>query len=497
MSHREIKVTLQPLAEFPVSVVGEFFYIKQAVRDFKVIIHDQTHTVKEGDHARYDRKPFESLALKNPDSVRPLAVIMVVGFGSYDQKIMQGNVTVQPGVRKADGSFVDDRRFWLPLTAAFNPVFKSKLYQAGDTQVTELLPNAGVKSVTSGDDYLYVLMNESGADYTEGNYLFHKFNVAGEMIGIRTLNIPTSGGSGILSYKDNGLAITEGFPVVAYAGDKKDVIYQESGNTSVNDSYYKELASVGAGRKIGGAYVDRESGTIYAISSNGTDRVQIHNVDYDGNVSLVGEFDYANVINFGSPKQCKLFKRGDSFIFFALNKVYVFSADGDSVYSTSAVEASSFTYYGALVGDFLYLASKSNALLDTFLVTHTDFTETAKGFFQYGKGGKDVRVLKTQRAESTTKAAIDITGKDSGLHVKGQVIKMALELYSGKEVGPNYMDHVYGVRINSGDNSAGVLPYQEISSRGETMLAANIGDSFEAFFGGTIEIQIDDSLKYI
>jgi len=113
-------------------------------------------------------------------------------------------------------------------------------------------------------------------------------------------------------------------------------------------------------------------------------------------------------------------------------------------------------------------------------------------------GQSAIRLFKRDRKGlHETQAEITYTDQSSGRVMSGQIIKAALELYFGKTVAADYMDHVYSVEIIA----LGVLPYEftpyrRITVAGKTLAAAGVHDEFTAHNPGRIVLEIDDTLSF-
>lgn len=87
-----------------------------------------------------------------------------------------------------------------------------------------------------------------------------------------------------------------------------------------------------------------------------------------------------------------------------------------------------------------------------------------------------------------TSAQVQMHGALMGqVVVSGEIIRAAIELYSGAEVPDGYLDHVYGVRID-GNNAPGALRHTQ------TLAAAGVADAFSMRLPGAIHIQVDAEL---
>ena len=130
-------ITVAPGSEFPVQAAGDFVFCKFADRDIRVIIQNSPRTMRAGSKWR-PAGGFEAgdVIVQNPDTVNPVAVVLTIGVGDFDDQIIHGEVTVNPGIRGRDGVFIDDTRSTVRLSAAFGNI-KPREYLQGQ-QIAEV-----------------------------------------------------------------------------------------------------------------------------------------------------------------------------------------------------------------------------------------------------------------------------------------------------------------------------------------------------------------------
>ncbi|NQY85045.1 MAG: hypothetical protein HRT34_09735 [Alcanivorax sp.] len=132
---RDIPVLLQPGNGATVRAPGEFLYLKFADREIQAIV-----TGRDGTQSRVKMVTgdftapgggIDEIELINPDTTTPCAVVITVGDGEFDRKIIQGEVTITPGIRGADGQFVDDTRSTVRVRVALGNITPQS-YTAGN-----------------------------------------------------------------------------------------------------------------------------------------------------------------------------------------------------------------------------------------------------------------------------------------------------------------------------------------------------------------------------
>jgi len=93
-----------------IPVVGDFIYCKFSDGEIRVVINGKSTGMEAGDERRSgDGTVFRGVNLINDTGVDK-SVIFVIGFGGFNRRIIRGEVSVVPQIRKADGSLVDDTR---------------------------------------------------------------------------------------------------------------------------------------------------------------------------------------------------------------------------------------------------------------------------------------------------------------------------------------------------------------------------------------------------
>lgn len=113
MAGGDIKQRLAPGQEMPISVSGDYIFLKFADRDISVVITDGEGAQKPvvmavGD--KYRPGPFKQFLVRNTDDKRPAQIIMTVGQGDYNRQILAGEISVTPGVTRSDGTRAADSR---------------------------------------------------------------------------------------------------------------------------------------------------------------------------------------------------------------------------------------------------------------------------------------------------------------------------------------------------------------------------------------------------
>lgn len=171
-SQAERRITVPAGATIPVRVPGDFIFIKYVDRPVVVRINDQSITMRAGDSRKIERdasRPnapaFDIFDLYNEDENAPLAVEFVAGMGSYDSKIIHGEIMSVPSVRRADGVMIPDRRYWRDVWLDWE-----------DTTVASYASREEInKLVTSGSGF----SGEVDGGFVDGDRVFFPFSQDG------------------------------------------------------------------------------------------------------------------------------------------------------------------------------------------------------------------------------------------------------------------------------------------------------------------------------
>ena len=116
----------------------------------------------------------------------------------------------------------------------------------------------------------------------------------------------------------------------------------------------------------------------------------------------------------------------------------------------------------------------------------TDITITASGSVTSCAGGG---FLKSSPID--TQAEIYTQRLDDGrVLMSGEILRAALEIYTGRYMPANYLDYVYRVRA---ENLNGISP-RTVDSGGKSFLAAGIPDDASGTFPQTLEITLREGL---
>lgn len=485
-----------------IPVIGEFVYCKFSDGDIRVVINGKTTRMESGDERRSgEGTVFRGVELVN-DTDTDKAVIFVIGFGKFDRKIIQGEITTVTGVRKADGRFTDDTRQTLQMN--ITPVYG---YGGETIAVGDALDSLQVVSAPSSpyefSDFgdlkynngaLYVYVNgtvETRRDLfvidlglgsairvpTTNNWFaddgnFSKFAFCDELPGGFAVNWTSTNRTNRVRYYDSATDALVEFLAVPYTIEWLE--YRED---------TKELY-------VGG--YDFPDYVVRVYNMSGTVAT------FNREISLTEKTSDA----FGvSPNHC--FFNSDTLEWTICENSKgignnVLTADenfnGIQVYDIDPAGGSSIsggnTNYNILIGESFYGWGVSDGLFYEAAAVESDLT--VRGF----ASPVQCPVFNIDPAYDSfaTRANVSVTNDFGRIKVDGELIRAALELYYRKFLDDGYMDSVYDVTIyNPTDGSV----LQSIGGRSITLARLGIADNFSGYFPTRIDITVDSDLPLI
>jgi len=472
---RDIPVLLQPGSGATVRAPGEFMYLAFADREILAIVTGQDGTQSRLKMVTGDfTKPaggIEEVELVNPDPNNACAVTVIIGAGEFDRKIIQGEVTITPGIRGADGQFVDDTRSTVRLRVAIGNI-EPREYVAGDLiSTTTVGDKFHVCTVLPGERLLVAAAqnNRYGEFKLVRNYrsaptvedVVGDFGLAqGAVIGAELVmpGVVLIGGTWFLQIRrydavtlQQRAAITTDIVCVFQFtwGIWAATYAPESGHFWVghhNDIRILDPADGALVKTIEGG-----GGTAGLIYRNGI----VHRVATDGNIFACYD---AVTMQEVSIEAATLPDRGGPYDYGG----GAFDDDHDEVVTSGLSDD------------------------DVVRVAVEDITITASGSVTSCAGGG---FLKSSPID--TQAEIYTQRLDDGrVLMSGEILRAALEIYTGRYMPANYLDYVYRVRA---ENLNGISP-RTVDSGGKSFLAAGIPDDASGTFPQTLEITLREGL---
>jgi len=488
-----------PNSAVEIPVVGEFVYCKFSDGSIRVVINGKSTLMESGDERRSGGSSvFRGVTLIN-DTENTKTITFVIGFGKFDRKIIQGNITIQPGVRKADGSFSNDERRKISLAIFPKPLFAPRSFGPGDLinsdqrlgeslsnyspppgsefgfspKKTAVASNHFQKSICTfatafSPDYMCYLVF-SGYEDKIGSVIYTEYKPGGNtatVMGYLNNGTILISDSGVLGSDDTNDVALMRFPDTARGA----AVVQTALPTVIGDQFAKGIFEFKD--KIHVAFrnrsTDEEGLYIFDQSFNILERIDIAGPDgkawaSDGNkiysLTTTGSIQERKTDDFSVIATYALPTRNIKGITLLNNRLQFYK-----------------TAYGVL--DWLY---------DEYILVNYSIT----GDFYAGSAlGGCPNISRKPKIYDTGANINYIDGPDGGRVYSGEIVKAVLDvLASNKQVSSDYKDHVYSMLV-AGDPLAG------FQSKGATMAAAGIEDNFTITLPGTVTIEIDNGLTY-
>lgn len=487
--HEVRKIILAGGQQF-VDAAGDFIFCSFAERPFRIIIDGQPLTVRVGDKLRPEKR-FRNFQIENLDDSNPVAVTLVVGEGDYNSQIIQGEVTVNPGVRGADGRWRDDTR--RDLEGIIWPVDMGKNFSAGET----LYQSAAVLMASNDEDWIsynetekLVVAVSKGNDVGDdglAKYFDPKLGLIGtKVLDYSTTRIPSGAPDGaenwgtfnttaadVVAYKDGFLVCSAG----NYAsGSPMAVFYTDgtglSGVKKFGSANGRNLISMAVSDDL--IYCLFSDGEVAAIDINGNAHGSwaTDNAGYDGDIRAYGGFFYLRYLN-------RTIKKMDS----EFNAV----ATWDSTNWDVGFESGGFS-----VVEGLYYA-KSDSSEHLRAVPMSDITSPITLAAEVeAECSRFVELTWRQEDLPLIDADLEVTRNGDRITVRGECIKAVLTAMTGRVVQGDYLDAVFAFEYVTGE-----AWHRKVSrnSGGRSFAGADIADDFTMTLPTRVRLRVDDTLE--
>jgi hypothetical protein len=475
-----------------IPVVGEFVYCKFSDGSVRVVINGKSTNMESGDERRSgDGTVFRGVNLINETGVDKY-VIFVIGFGGFDRKIIQGEITTVTGVRKADGRFVDDSRVNVQMN--INPVYgyNGEQITAGDVvQSTSLFKTgdfaaASFKDMDIYNGQIYLLVN-SFKYYPERTAILVFDSKLQEFVITRPTfatentqylgvfcNVPGLG-DGHAYAKDNDIYYWD----MSINGD---VLMFSVPHTPSGMVFENGILTVTTPPGVGFTAKARK----YRIEGNSAVFVELidlpsitlaDHANYDP-INKQWTFSSDTAGNENDPTNNVIVTDEN----FNIVRTYAFGIGG----STSGGGRN----HWVKVGDnfFGWMVEDED---NFYKVAAVDSVLTLRGFAS--SVACNVELVDPAYDSFATAADLIITKEYGRIKATGELIRAALELYYRQELGADYMDNVYDVTLYQ-PLTGYVL--ESIGGRSVTLAAIGVVDDFSAHLPSRLDITIDSNLPF-
>lgn len=476
MAGQDIRKLVPAGGGFPIQVSGDYIYLKFADRAIDVIINGgrsgQTRVNMEaGD--KYRPGPFEAFEVVNPDPDNAAQVIFTVGEGDYNRQIVQGEISVIPGIRKADGSWASDERWDLKAAVSLTNVVPKTFTR-----------NVQVKSVSTSQNMVHLAYFPDSQEMigTDFNGYHRRYDLSA--------NTSSEVGNGVVDIGPYEVRAFKGaldgdgntWITGRRESDGKAAAIQIDRNLQVQSSVVAPIAEWNfANDSATTAVCFDESGVLYLVVPTTAYRVNVYRLN-NGNLDLIGTLDetadYAVARHFHIEDGKLVWARAGG-----SNPYAAFTLPGLNKESANGLV--NLEYGGMLVpSERIYWKAEATQNFRAYAIK--TWTKTAEGVFTTCASGYLFRP-EVNITEAGITAEVDSQGR---VLVRGQIIRAMLELYLGGFVADDYLNHVYAVTF---DNEGGRAP-RTVTSGNTTFSGAKIADNFSAFFPQSVTITLDNGL---
>lgn len=455
-------ITVGPGAEFPVQADGEFVFCKFADRDIRVIIGNSPRTMRAGSKWR-PAGGFGAgdVIVQNLDPVNPVAVVLTIGVGDFDDQIIHGEVTVNPGIRNAAGVFVDDTRRDIDLFFSVHKAKPAEYYmgqfiQLGEAYISKITPLPGRDAslaVNNSENEIYLLPHGGGLeilDWPEGR----SFGTCGVRDG-RIWVLQGGATAGVFFLESLDPWTFETVSRVQVVGVTLPSPYAETTNVAWDpvSGHFFVWAQFGIG--VGAEY------RLLKIAPNGavvasveTDSVSVDDtiVVYQGVVHLLRGGIQSSTLDVYSGNLVALSYEDRTLL--------------------AAVDTDLGGHPGGLDDSGRWMLIQSGVNGPYGWIVLDDYTVSMTG----SASGCDGAVI-SDFETAPTDARVVVRRDESGRWVaSGQVLKALLDFYFGRLfVADDYLSHIYAVRF---ERANGVINHV-VSTGGKPFSLAGVVDDFQ------------------
>lgn len=481
MAGQDYKRTIAPGGAERINANGEsFLFCKFSDRDVTVDIGGAKVVMRSGSYQEF--QPLSghnaNVTIYNEDTENPASVIFVMGTGTYDEKIVRGEISIEPILRNADGTVKPDTRH--------------------DVRV-DLVPQNLVLDNYNAGDLIATGQTLAGSTFsTASNFIFQ--TLAGDLVfmdggnngswrvsrlGLQTLEYdPDFNGDlpGTATATDMAEHPTLGFVALRTSTNE---LYQWTG------SAWELKGELPAAQTVNSlCYMPDRKAWAATTTIAGVDGAGVYLFSDD--LASQTAFIAGNI----SSSHVARYDRANAQLYLVRNINYIpvdigAGTLGAEVAITYEGNQNNGVQYGRAVvhGDDVFFMEDVS---ETRVRKHAFKDYTTKPEFRAIRPGCDITqaMVKPDQLPQIT-ASITATGQSNGVKVTGEVIRAAIEYYFRRAVPDGYLDHVYAVDFTRDGSSR---PFAPIVTGNQTFARANVADEFNTLLPGQVVITIDNEL---
>lgn len=478
-SGQDYRRTIAPGGAQRINANGEtFIFVKNADRDITVDIGGRKVVMRTGSYQEFQPLSGQNanITLYNDDPDNAAIVTLVTGTGTYDEKIIRGEITTVPGIKTGDGEYIADTRKKLALDVISVP----------GTGITENYGQAVETWFEGGaTDWAKIDMDGTGkmADIPysiDYNPAVHDLPIA--------MAQPTSGGGIFYAFEFDPITRQRG----RYIGPVQD-LGQQKAFTMYGDIHYQlnSFNTEGIYSRVGAS----GSWELLVAVGNPLDMCVLDNgnlvVTDNGNLRMFSpqgvELAFYNAPQY---RQQVMTRNGQIWAFSSAN--YTPDVLDYNLEPVAGVAEGILDSDGPCFGYGPYMVEmpSDGKLYVRALETVTDLF-AGKSYLACENAWLGPKPTNIEAVRTT--ADITVSNADTANPtVSGELVKLILEWYLGKSVSLDYMDYLHAIEITGSTNINGAkFPPIRIQSNGQTFLAAKIPDDFRVIFPIKATLTID------
>ena len=483
-------VPANSVVEIP--VVGDFVYCKFSDGSVRVVINGKSTSMESGDERRSGGSTvFRGVTLINDSDVIK-SVTFVIGFGGFDRKIIQGEITAQLKIRTVSGKFIDDTR--QPYDLDLRTVVGTGLTETAGDIIAERFVDGDWSNITFSQGGVPASPRprfnadvDFNPDVHNGVMLFC-FTTSGS--DYRLLEIDPVGKTVI---KDWGRILDQGGPVCCtrfgnriFLGDRareKRKVYTI--NSDLTETEFcnppgkpTKITVMGDGTVIV-ATDQAGTGVQYALSRYNQSGELLSTAFVDGLGSGIHALGHLGG---------NLWAGGSSFNPLIIDPITLETINTETYIGKNEASGTLYFNYAVYVQEkitqkVLFMAIET--ITDALVGKATPECENA------WLGPKPTRFTGVRTSADITV----IDGDKANPTVTGEVLKVIFEWFIGGKAPKDYMDYIHAVEITgSADRDGTTFPAVKIQSQGQTFAAAGIDDSFSQIFPISATITFDNRI---
>ncbi len=475
---------------YPINGNGEtYIFCQFADRPIRVKIAGKTVTMRAGGYQEFEplAGPNARVEFENTDPDNPAAVVFIMGTGTYDEKIIRGEVSVTPVLRSADGTTKPDTRQLLQIDVLpRNLVTKS--YAIGDV-VNKSDPLKGMKgdpesSVDDSNCWVFpgpngtIVFHTYVAGFTTGGMNFYN-----KELKLVDQNDYAPGIPGNTTPYDVLWCPQYGYLSAAYGVDGLKIYQYQNDNTRELFDTFEPLQRMTSWCFIPGK-------NQFAIHTEDDPDLGDAILILDIGLNVLRKYAVQNI----GAERLRYNEFNDELWLFSTSQLRRYRLSDDAF-----IEPQISQLWGQDSLSFGGVADRNTLVITTDAENPTSLRRVAavdyvtKPEFSALRNGCNAAHYINRKPGRAPQISADITVSESpeAVTISGEVIKAAIESYFGRKAPDDYLDHVYTFDVSNGALGQAFKP---ISSGNETFKAAAVVDDFSIQAPGQILMTIDNEM---